>query len=150
MIIMPLSMVIRLGTLVLTLFFYGLACILPCLKTDDPNEYVIGLVIILFGWIPGCATPTGYALIAWISNVELLVSLILLGVKWCVAAIVLSLLALLGGCCSFFVTEWIRDEGGNMSTVTAIGPGVYLWFISLAIPMVGAILHLILTAKPKQ
>ncbi len=134
------SGVIRLFSVFMALLLYAFACILPCNTAN--MSWCDGVMILMFGWLPGCAQPVSYALTAWFSNVELFLSLICLSVKWFSVTIALSLLAIVGGCCAFLVTQALRDEGGSTVPVTLHGPGVFLWFASLTTPLVGAIVHL--------
>jgi len=120
---------------------YVVACCLPALQWRDDNkplEIMLGLRALAVGWSGIFA-----GVVAWYANPLWLLSLSLAFLRKPWLGSIAGVIALLIALTVFNVVgrELPNDEGGVTKTrIVAVLPGAYVWFISIGLSILAALL----------
>ncbi len=134
---------------IVSFLFYVVACCITAYKT--PTEVgadgvsqsggMLGITCLAFGWL---SFTTGFtAFVAWLANfpyfINVVIVLISKKMSLRIVSVLLAVISLFLSFGAFGVSQIMKDEAGNMETVT-LGPGLFVWVISFVIMIVAAIL----------
>lgn len=121
---------------------YAVACCLPAMTFTDPTKGVdvmLGLRALTVGWSGIFAGIT-----AWYANPFWLGGMLLLYFRKPVPALVCGVLAVAIAVSTFTLVGRIlpADDGNvNKMTVLSIGPGAYVWLVSLVVLPIAALVQ---------
>ena len=126
---------------IVSFLFYVVACCITAYKDPVADGGILGITCLGFGWL---SFTSGFAaFVAWLANFPYFINLVIVLVSkkmsLRIVSVLLAVISLFLSFGAFGVSEIMKDEGGNMQTVS-LGPGLYVWVISFVIMIVAAVL----------